>query len=155
MGLYYRKFGTLGVPDTTRVVSKAVGIPAGVTPSSLAIYAKVVVDPRDATAIRKWRRMAAGYESAILQVARGPAGQDETPSAAAPNGWPLLGEAVLDPWYGGYQGWQPVAAGSWWNYNPGEPTAFESVSDYYYNLWVTKGLHGISIATCVEWWIST
>ena len=151
MGTYYRKFGTLAVPDTTKVVSKAVGIPPGVVPSSLGFYVKVVADPRDVTAIRKWRRMAAGYESAILQVSRGPANQDEPPSASPPNGWPLLCEALIDPWAAG--GWQAVGATSWWNYNAGEPTSLIGVSEYYYNLWTTRGLHGISIATCVEWWL--
>lgn len=154
MGTYYRKFGTLGVPDTTRVSSKTVGLPSGISPSSLAFYVKVVADPRDATAIRKWRRMAAGYESAVIQISRGPASQDEPPNAGPPNGWPVLGEAIIDPWYGsGLQGWQPVAAGSWWNYNAGEPTPLQAVSEYWFNLWVTKGLYGISLATCAEWWI--
>ena len=155
MGTYYRRFDSLGVPDTTRVVAKPVGIPSGIVVSSLAFYVRPVADPRDATAIRKWRRMAAGYESAILQVSRGPASQDEPPNAGPPNGWPFLGEAIIDPWYGGgYQGWQPLGGMSWWNYNAGEPSSFVDADQYWWNLWVTKGLYGISLRTCVEWWIS-
>lgn len=152
---YSHKIGSLSVVDTTRVTSKSVGIPAGLSIDSLVFYFRVNADPRDAEAIRKWRRMAEGYESAIIQVSRGAAINEDAPLVSPPNGYPLYGETIIDPWYGQTnKGWQPLGAG-WWTMNGDDPSPLATPEDYWFNLWVTKGLYGIRIVTVAEWSVTT